>query len=462
MTSKKAIARALLIALMGGSAAGGHALDLAQAWRAVQTADPAMAVARAVAQSGETQRQQATAMWRPQVSVSVGAGMAGADSASTGAHFAAPGLGASNGVDFNTSVNSGVSTRWSVSARQALRSGERSVQARQLELGADMAQVQSINAQRDLMLLTARRYIDLLVAQSHLDLLRQQQVAVNKALVEAQDRFALGDKPVTETYEARARAMVLQAQLLSAENTGVMAKRVLAQSTGLPEAELTLQAPSSTVGADFTDARSVEQWLTMALENNGALRLQAMRVQSAQEEVSKYSVGASSTLDLVAQVGQDRVSGDGDFGAATNSSGQRMVGLQWSMPVLTGGMRDARQQQALYLQDQAQAELEAARQQTGQIVQQLWLTLQTGPARLRAMQAAHQASKARLEATRLGLQVGDRTTSDLLQAENDSSAAALALVQARGDLLLARLQLGAMVGVLDDAELEALNTAWFH
>ena len=462
MTSKKAIARALLIALMGASAAGTHALDLAQAWRAVQTADPAMAVARAVAQGGETQRQQATAMWRPQVSVSVGAGMAGADSASTGAHFAAPGLGASNGVDFNTSVNSGVSTRWSVSARQALRSGERSVQARQLELGADMAQVQSINAQRDLMLLTARRYIDLLVAQSHLDLLRQQQVAVNKALVEAQDRFALGDKPVTETYEARARAMVLQAQLLSAENTGVMAKRVLAQSTGLPEAELTLQAPSSTVGADFTDARSVEQWLTMALENNGALRLQAMRVQSAQEEVRKYSVGASSTLDLVAQVGQDRVSGDGDFGAATNSSGQRMVGLQWSMPVLTGGMRDARQQQALYLQDQAQAELEAARQQTGHMVQQLWLTLQTGPARLRAMQAAHQASKARLEATRLGLQVGDRTTLDLLQAENDSSAAALALVQARGDLLLARLQLGAMVGVLDDAELEALNTAWFH
>ena len=187
-----------------------------------------------------------------------------------------------------------------------------------------------------------------------------------------------------------------------------------------------------------------------------------MRVQSAQEEVSKYSVGASSTLDLVAQVGQERVSGDGDFGAATNSSGQRMVGLQWSMPVFTGGMRDARQQQAQYLQDQAQAELEAARQQTGQIVQQLWLTLQTGPARLRAMQAAHQASKARLEATRLGLQVGDRTTSDLLQAENDSSAAALALVQARGDLLLARLQLGAMVGVLDDAELEALNTAWFH
>ncbi|MFM6992624.1 MAG: TolC family protein [Rhodoferax sp.] len=462
MTINKAMARVLLVALMGTSAAGTHALDLAQAWRAVQTADPAMVVVRAVAQGGETQREQATAIWRPQVSVSVGAGMAGADSAITDAHFAAPGLGASNGVDFNTSVNSGVSTRWLVSMRQALHSGERSAQARQLGLSADIAQVQSNNALRDLMLLTARRYIDLLVAQNHVDLLRQQQVAVNRVLVEAQDRFALGDRPVTETYEARARAMVLQAQLLSAENTRSVAKRVLAQSTGLPEAELTLDAPSSTAGADFSEARSVEQWLTMALENNGALRLQAMRVQSAQVEVSKYGVGASSTLELVAQVGQERVSGDGDFGAATNSSGQRMVGLQWSMPVFTGGMRDARQQQALYLQDQAQAELEAARQQTGQTVQQLWLTLQTGPARLRAMQAAHQASKARLEATRLGLQVGDRTTLDLLQAENDTSAAALALVQARCDLLMARLQLGVMAGALDDAQLDDLNTAWFH
>ena len=462
MTSKKSMARALLIALLFAGAAGAHALDLVQVWRTVQTADPALAVARAVAQGGDTQRQQAKAMWRPQVSVSMGAGLAGADSASTGAHFAAPGLGASNGVDFNTSVNSGVSTRWSVSARQALHSGERSAQAFQLELGADMAQVQAHNAKSDLMLLTAKRYIDLLVAQNQVDLLRQQQIAVHKALTEAQDRFALGDKPVTETYEARARSMVLQAQLLSAENTRVMAKRALAQSTGLPEGELILQAQSSMAGADFTETRGINQWLTMALENNGALRLQEMRVQSAQMEVSKYSFGASSTLELVAQVGQDRISGDGEFGAATNSSGQRMVSLQWSMPVLSGGLRDARQQQALHLQHQAQAELEAARQQTGQVAQQLWLTLQTGPARLQAIEAAHQASKARLEATRLGLQVGDRTTLDLLQAENDSAVAALGLVQARGDLLLARLQLEALVGALDDAQLETLNAAWFH
>ncbi len=457
MKTRKPVARAALVLLLAASAAGAHALDLAQVWRAAQAADPQVAVANAAAQAGAARRQQAAALWRPQVLLGASAGVAGADSASTGAHFAAPGIPASNGVDFNTSVNSGLSTRWNVSARQPLRSGERSAQTRQLELAADMAELQAHSARSDLLLLTARRYFDLVLAQRNLDLLRQQQVAVKRALTEAQDRFALGDKPVTDTFEARARAFALQAQVLGAENALALAQRVLAQSTGLPEAQLQLLQPTGAAGADATVSRSLEQWQALAQSGNLALRLQALRMQSAQEEAAKYSATASATLDLVAQVGQDRISGDGDFGSASNSSGQRMVGVQWSMPVFTGGLRDARQQEALRLQEQAQAELEAARQQTLLQIQSTWLALQTGPARLAALAAAQQASAARLDATQLGRQVGDRTTLDLLQAENDAAAAALALVQARSELLLERLQLSALAGELDDAQIDAVN-----
>jgi len=459
MTSRKPVAQAALTLLLAASAISAHALDLAQAWHAAQATDPQVAVANAAAQAGATRRQQAAALWRPQVLLGASAGVAGADSASTGAHFAAPGIPASNGVDFNTSVNTGISTRWNVSARQPLRSGERSAQTRQLELAADMAELQAHSARSELLLLTARRYFDLVLAQHKLDLLRQQQGAVNRALTEAKDRFALGDKPVTDTYEARARAFALQAQVLGAENTLAVAQGVLAQSTGVPQSQLHVLPPASGAGADAATSRSLEQWQALALENNLALRLQALRVQSAQEEAGKYSAAASATLDLVAQIGQDRISGDGDFGSASNTSGQRMVGVQWSMPVFTGGMRDARRQEALRLHDQAQAELEAARQQTAQQVQSAWLALQTGPARLAAFAAAQQASVARLDATQLGRQVGDRTTLDLLQAQNDAAGAALALVQARSELLLAQLQLGALAGALDDAQLDGVNAA---
>lgn len=159
MITRKPVARAALM-LLAASAAGAHALDLAEAWRAAQAHDPQVAVSSAAAQVGAARRQQAAALWRPHVQVGASAGVAGVDSASTGAHFAAPGIPAANGVDFNTSVTSGTSTRWSVSARQPLRSGEHSAQTRQLELAADMAELQAQSAQSDLMLLTARRYFD--------------------------------------------------------------------------------------------------------------------------------------------------------------------------------------------------------------------------------------------------------------------------------------------------------------
>lgn len=457
MITRKPVARAALMLLLAASAAGAQALDLAEAWRAAQAHDPQVAVSTAAAQAGAARRQQAAALWRPQVQVGASAGVAGADSASTGAHFAAPGIPASNGVDFNTSVNSGTSTRWSVSARQPLRSGERSAQTRQLELAADMAELQAQGAHSDLMLLTARRYFDLVLAQRSLELLRQQQAAVNRALTEAQDRFALGDKPIIDTHEARARAMALQAQVLAAENAVALAQGVLAQSTGLAQTALEHTQPPYDSAPGLTAAPDLAQWQALTLEHNLALRLQALQVQSAQQEAAKYGVWAEATLDVVAQIGQDRISGDGDYGNASNASGQRMLGVQWSMPVFTGGMRSARQEEALRLLDQAQAALEHARRQTSQQVHSAWLALQAGPARLAALHAAQAASAARLDATRLGRALGDRTTLDLLQAENDASAAALALMQARTELLLVRLQLDALKGVLGDAQLDAVN-----
>jgi outer membrane protein len=76
---------------------------------------------------------------------------------------------------------------------------------------------------------------------------------------------------------------------------------------------------------------------------------------------------------------------------------------------------------------------------------------------LAALKASWQASTARLEATRLGRQVGDRTTLALLQAENDAAQAELAWLRAQTELLLTRLQLDALTGSISVQSLQALN-----
>lgn len=437
------------------SAFPAQAMDLMEAWQATRRHDPQSAVSQAARQAGETRRTQAASLWRPAVMLSASAGRMTGETEMTGAHFSAPGLGQSDGVGFATSVNNGTSTRWTLSARQPLFNLERKAQGRQLELAADVAELEWQSAQQDLMLQTTQRYFDVLLVGNKLVLLREQQKAVELALTEAKDRFALGDKPVTDTHEASARAHALRAQVLAAQDELALVRSALTDATGV--ADPALQSLAGNANVLPASLQPLTQWLAEASEKNPLLRMQSAGVQAAQQEVAKYSKAAATTLDLVAQAGRDQLSGNGNFGAASNTASQQMIGLQLNLPLYTGGYRNAKQEEALRLQDKASAELERAKQQISQQTRAAWLALQTGSARLLALAESHKASAARLDATRLGRQVGDRTTLDLLQAETDASSATLALLQARIELLINQLRLQALAGQLTEPALQAVN-----
>jgi outer membrane protein len=374
-----------------------------------------------------------------------------------GAQFAMPGAAPVSGASFGTSVNGGTTTRSALSARQALYNPERRAQSAQLELAAQASEHEWQRAQQDWMLQTAQRYFDGVQAERRLALVLQQQQAVNQALTEAKDRFALGDAPVTDTHEAQARAQALAAQAIAARNELDMARQVLADVTGLPVETLQLQAPVRVVTGQGVGPLAT--WLQRAEQHSPLLKLQQAQADAAQQEMDKHRASASPTLDLVAHATRDRLSGTGDFGVASNTQSQQMVGVVLNMPLYTGGWRSAKLQEAVHLHDKARAELERSRMQVGQMTRAAWQAVQSGQARLAALDAARTASQARLDATRLGRQVGDRTTLDLLNAQNDASAAKLAWLQGQIDTLMAQLRLHAMAGQLDVPQLQAVNAA---
>ena len=47
-------------------------------------------------------------------------------------------------------------------------------------------------------------------------------------------------------------------------------------------------------------------------------------------------------LNLVAQAGRDRLSGSGDFVSASNTRSTRVIGNSLSVPLFTGGYREAK------------------------------------------------------------------------------------------------------------------------
>lgn len=451
------LAWALCAAALAATAAPSGATDLIDAWRAAQQHDLDYTAARAAQQAGAARRSQASALWRPTVLLSGAAGLAGNDTGVTGAQFSAQGFGVSEGVAFNTSVNRGAMGRVALSASLPIFSRERDVQGRQLLLSADVADLEWQEAQQTLMLDTAQRYFDVGLAGQSLRVLRQQQAAVDRALTEAQDRFRLGDVPVTDTHEAAARAQAIAAQRLVLETDLQLKEGEFADATGLQPAALQpmLPAPEATA----IEAQELAFWLTEAAAGNPLLRRQLAAVEVARQEAAKSSAARSPNVDLIAQLGRERLSGKGDFGSASNSASNRMIGVQISVPLYTGGMRSALQQEALRGIDKAQAQADRTRQLVAQKTRAAWLGLTVGAGRVAALSQALVASRLRLDATRLGRQVGDRTTLDLLNAENDAASAELTLLQARIELSMNRLRLTAVAGQLDEARLQLVNAS---
>ena len=207
------------------------------------------------------------------------------------------------------------------------------------------------------------------------------------------------------------------------------------------------------------DPRPLAAWQAEAQTGNTELRIRLLAADVAAREASKLAFQSAVTVELVAQASRDRLHGSGDFGPAAYRGTDRTIGVQMSVPLYTGGLRSARREEALRLADKAVVEVDRSRQQTAQQVHAAWLGLRVGTERTASLAEGLKASEARRDATRLGYQVGERTTLDVLNAENDAASARLALAQARVGLLMDRLRLAAISGRLDDDLLREVNDA---
>lgn len=430
--------------------------DLMEAWRAAARSDKEYAVARAAHAAAQPRRDQAVALWKPTIGLVGSVGVATHESETRGAQFNAPAFGQSHGVGFNTSVTNGAASRWAVAATQPLYDPKRRVEQQQLSTSVDLADLQWQAAGQSLMLRTAERYLDLALAEEAVLVLGQQLDAVQRAAIEAQDRFQLGAVPITDTHEAGARLAAIRAQALAAENDVLVKRNLLADTTGLPANILAARLPGNRTARDPL-LQPLEFWLGEAQAGNPGIRAQVLAVEIARQEATKHGRNSSATVDLVAQVGRDRLSGSGGFGPASNTGTNRMVGIQLSVPLFTGGYRSAKEEEALRLADKAAAEVERTREQVAQQVRSAWLGLSVGAERVRALEQMLSASLARRDATHLGHEVGERTTLDLLNAENEAAASRLTLAQGRVGLLMDRLRLTALVGRLDEAVLQAAD-----
>lgn len=429
---------ALLAALGSGMAAGA---DLVSIYREAVASDPQYASARASYLAGQERMAQGKAGLLPQVSANASLSYTDLDARFLGAAFAAGGQ-----RDFGTRA-------FGVQLTQPLYRPANYETYEQGKLQALVADIQLSAAAQDLMVRVSQAYFDVLQSQANLTFIRAQKSAIAEQLAQAKRNFIVGTATITDTNDAQARYDLSAAQEVAALNELEVKNRALAAIIGKNPGALA--APAEPIVLSRPEPTDMTAWVEQAQVSSLQVEAQKTAVEIAAREIKKQQAGHLPTVDATASYSDTRAN-QSTFGFGSEVR-QAVVGVQLNVPIFLGGAVTSRVREAVAGKTKAEQELEGARRTAVLNTQQAYLGVTAGLAQVTALQQALQSSLVSLESTKLGRDVGVRTSVDVLNAQQQVANARRDLAKARYDTIVAQLRLKQAVGRLTFEDLEAVN-----
>lgn len=436
-------AAACLLVTLGAGAS--HAIDLIGSYQKALQVDPARLAADQAVAAGREKAKQGDAMLRPRINLQASATRLNDRSSSD---VPAP-------LDqIIKPESSGTVSQVGLQLSQPLVDKGAVADKKQLHQQTALAEIEYRHAQQDLMQRVAEAYFGVLLAQESLRVTQTEKAAVALQRDRAQARFEVGRGKITDLQEAQARYDQVLAKEVSAQSTLASAQAQYLELTGVPAQGLaTLKhfAPTPPVPADLT------AWQAKSADANTRVLVKQVELAIAGAEIGRYRLSSRPTLDLVASYTAKNQSGSLSPAIAPDGSRSAAIGLQFNMPLYTGGAISSKERESLAKQRQAEHELAGARKDARLKVQDSYLSVTNGVARIAALEQSLKSNQTALDATTLGRDVGTRTELDVLDAQQRVHASELELAQARNDYLLGRVRLAMATGELQEADLRALD-----
>ena len=330
----------------------------------------------------------------------------------------------------------------------------------QSKLQVAQADSEFIIAAQELILRVAQAYLDILLAEVNVEVAEAQKKAISEQLAQAKRNFEVGTTTIVDTHEAQARFDLTAALEIGALNELEVRKRTLEQIIGrIPEDMVRpTEMPSDLLTLKYP---SMQDWISVAEQNNLALKVQEAVYEIAKKDVERAQAGHYPTLDLVAIYSDQKGVGGTITGRPIDLTSKE-IGVQLSFPLFQGFAVQSRVREAVAIQEKVLQDLNNTRRNSVLQVSQQYLNVTNGIAQVMALKQALVSSQSQVDSTKLGQEVGVRTEVDVLNAQQLYYSARRDLAQARYNFLMSRLRLKAEAGELDEEDLKEVNDALFR
>ena len=333
-----------------------------------------------------------------------------------------------------------------INVSQAAKQAEQSELAVQAEL-------------QNLILRVANAYFSVLSANDTLEFANRNKDAVERQLEQTTHRYNVGLTDKTDVLEAQSSFDLSVADVINAENTLANSYESLTEITGLTHFDI---ATLNTKRFSPTAPDGVrDNWLDTANNQNLSIQIQRIAKQIAEGNVELASSTDNMSLNLVANAGATYTSyGDdnNDGGAGLESTvSSANVGIEFSMPLYTGGAVTSVEKQAAYQVTASQERLTRASREVQTKIRTFYNNVTAGLSSIKAYEQTVKSSQSALEATQAGFGVGTRTIIDVLDATKTLYQSKQSLSASRYNYIISMLQLKQAAGTLNAEDINLVN-----
>jgi outer membrane protein len=294
------------------------------------------------------------------------------------------------------------------------------------------------NTEQNVLLDAATSYMNVLRDTAILNLNRNNVEVLEEQLRQTRDRFQVGEVTRTDVAQAEARLSSAQSQAILAESNLKTSIARFRQNVGTEPKQL---APGRPV--ENLLPKSLPAALNAALQGHPAIIAALHGVDAAELQVKVTEADLYPVLGVRGTV-QQRY--DNQFFGDNRASASAVATL--TIPIYEGGQVYSRTRQAKETAGQRRIEVDTSRDTVRAAVVSAWGAHDAAKAQITAAQAQVQAAETALAGVREEAKVGQRTTLDVLNAQQELVSARSTLVTAQRDRVVASYAVLSAVGKL--------------
>jgi outer membrane protein len=305
------------------------------------------------------------------------------------------------------------------------------------------------NVEQGVLLDATTAYMNVMANYALVDAQRTNVAVLREIQATTKKRLDAGDVTPTDTAQAESRLSRGLADLNAAEVALAISKEIYKQVIGDPPGQLVATSP-----VDRLIPTAEPGAIELAANQHPAVLGASYDVDVATVSIKLAEGALLPTLSVQGSVSR-QVQNDPTL--STSQTDQASIVGQLNVPIYDGGTAASQTRQAKEVASQSRMILEQMRNQTRTAVVSAWVSNEGTKVALRAAESEVKAADIALQGVRREAAGGQRTTIDVLNAQQDLTNARTRQIGAQRDRVIASYTLLSAVGRLDVHTLN-LNT----